>query len=86
MCRGCSPCAKQNLGTQEGEGGFLAPRSIKSNFVIFEGMHHEFQKQLKTKIGQDFITQNICSIETGSERVPGGLLEWDVVLIEDGWD
>lgn len=55
--------------TKEGEGGFLAPRSLQSNFGIFAWMCHESQKQLKTNIGQDVIAENVCSVETGGERV-----------------
>lgn len=50
------------------------------------GRYHESQKQSKTKIGQDFIAQNICSLETEGEKVPECLLGGDVILIEDGWD
>lgn len=60
---------------KDGEVGFLAPRSIQEVYLgVGAGLYHESEKQLKTKIGQDFIAQNVCSLETGSERVPECLL------------
>lgn len=75
---------------KDGGVGFLAPRSIYNLILVYlgvgAGLCHESQKQPKTKIGQDFIAQNICSLETEGEKVPECLLGGDVVLIEDGWD
>lgn len=75
---------------KDGGVGFLAPRSIHNLILVYldvgAGLYHESQKQPKTKTGQDFIAQNICSLETEGEKVPECLLGGDVVLIEDGWD
>lgn len=75
---------------KDGGVGFLAPRSIYNLILVYldvgAGLYHESQKQPKTKTGQDFIAQNICSLETEGEKVPECLLGGDVVLIEDRWD
>lgn len=79
VCTRYLPCAKRwiRITMREGEGGFW-PQGRESNFGIFVGLnHHKSQKQPKTKIGQGFITQNVCSVGTGGERVPGGPLGWD---------
>lgn len=66
-------CARHGIRNIRKQKGDLRPQENDSLILVYlGGLYYESQKQLKTKIGQDFITQDICPVETGGERVPGG--------------